>query len=252
MKILYHYTSAESFFRILEKMQIKVSKYQDANDLAEVQVPLGMDSFKSVDCFRFIKEDCGYISFSKDYFLYDKGKKYPKEGYTIPTMWAYYANCNKGVCIVIDEKKFLTINKSVLGQYWLRDVKYMRYVNKDIFEIVKSMSSEDIVKVYKDRLFFRKQKSWSHEHERRLCIVHPPQFLSIKDCILEVILGRHFANSDMLKLILMLQNPSLECYKKLSRFDFKMQSNIDGVPAILEDPFLKLDIEQELINTFLQ
>ena len=251
-KCIYHYTSAESFFKILERMQLKVSKYQDANDLAEVQLPLGMDAFKSSDCYMFIRERCGYISFSKDYFMHEKGIKYPAKGYKIPTMWAYYANSNKGVCIVVDEQKFLSLNKNILGKHWLQNVKYKRFVNKNILEPLKNMPSKDIVKEYKDRLFFQKHKSWSHEHERRLCIIDPPQFLSIKDCIHEVILGNRFEKSDMLKLISMLQNPNFECYQQFNRHDFNMQSNIDGMSSTLDDPFIKLDFEIERINTFLQ
>lgn len=33
---LYHYTSIASLVRILENMKLKISKYQDANDLSEV------------------------------------------------------------------------------------------------------------------------------------------------------------------------------------------------------------------------
>ena len=250
-RLLYHYTSAETLFLILEKMRLKVSKYQDANDLSEVVKYLNIDPFKSVATSKFIKEQCGYISFSRDSFWYEKGYKYPKNGDSIPTMWAYYANSNRGACIVIDEAKLKATNKRVLNTSWLQNITYKRFVRKDEIED-KGISPEEIIKTYHNKLFFCKQKSWAHEHERRLCIVNPPEFLSIKDCIVQIVLGNRFENSNMLKLVSMLSNQDLECFNQLNRYNFLLQSDSDGVSLPIDDPFIRVETDIERINTFLE
>ena len=224
-------------------MRLKVSKYQDSNDLSEVGKFLETDAFTSVATSNFIKEQCGYISFSHDYLWYKKQKKYPMTGETIPTMWAYYANSNRGVCLVIDEKKFTAINDKWLINSWLRNIKYKRLVCKDKFD-TKNMSPEEIILKYHDKIFFYKQKSWSHEHERRLCIVNPPEFLSIKDCVVRIILGSRFEKNNMLTLASMMEDSNFECCHQFNRNNVYLQSNLDGISSNINNPFFKLEIEK--------
>ena len=199
---------------------------------------------------KFIKKQCGYISFSKDYYISNKGKKYLIEGCKIPTMWAYYAKSNKGVCIAIDEEKFKEVNKHVLGQSWLKDVQYKRFVRKDEFD-VKRISPEEIIKKYNREIFFYKQKSWAHERERRLCVVYPPNDLSINNCIVNIILGSRFEISNMLKIASIIEDSNSACHGQLSKHHFLLQSNVDGFSSVQENPFLKLKFELERVNNFL-
>lgn len=241
-RYLYHYTSFESFCKILETMSLKVSKYQDANDLSELPIYSQMDPFGFSDFREFIKTQCGYISFSRDKSIYYKGEKtsYVNKGCEIPTMWAYYADKNRGVCISINEDKFKQLNFKGNKNAWIEDVKYISYVRKDQIEINPQNLEPDIKKQHK-QIFYYKQKSWRHECERRLCMINPPKSLSIANCIESVILGKDFSNMNMLTLIALLEDSNLPCYHTLNRMDFKLQSPADGKIMWLEDPFLKIE-----------
>lgn len=250
---LYHYTSIASLVRILENMKLKISKYQDANDLSEVGRFLSVAPLLSVQLQDFIKNKCGYISFSRDYYLYHKGKRHPlvQKGYFIPTMWAYYADANRGVCIVLNEDILKHNYSEFRSNTWLQNVKYKRFISKDNLAYEDGQSCEDIIRNNHTKLFFYKHKSWSHERERRLCFVNAPQYISIINCIEKVILGSNVSTNDKMHIISMINDERYACYNQLAMNQFYMQSEQDGISSALPEYFDDVNIEVNQIKKFI-
>lgn len=117
-----------------------------------------------------------------------------KEGFDLPTMWAYYANNHKGICLEINTQKFLHENNSNSS---FCNVEYALTSEFNKFIITKNTSKEEILK----KLVFLKRDDWSHEKEWRLFSMEGDNFCSIKKSLESIVLGLDFDNEKYLQLI---------------------------------------------------
>ena len=102
--LLFHFTKAESFFKIMEDMTLLPSSFEKLNDLNEGNIHnMGMNRNFMVmyNAEKCIKEKCHIISFSQNYEI----NGYCIEGTNHPAMWGHYADNSNGVCIVINKDK---------------------------------------------------------------------------------------------------------------------------------------------------
>ena len=224
---LYHFTTAESLFKIVGNMTLRLSSFTLLNDLNEVELNCergwGMDV---INIQNFIREHCRLICFTQNYI--QDGHPFCQSGCNHPRMWAQYADNSKGVCIVINEKEFLKKNQKILESkfYKIDNVRYpLSLYNKDI----KAHENEKIfIMENYDYLFFKKYIDWGQEHERRFFGIDLPDFLSIKGCIEFICLGRRFSNENLLNLIHLIVTPEYESYLQLTPHDFTIQLNSNG------------------------
>lgn len=189
-KLLYHYTGPEKLLKILESLQLKFSKFDNLNDLNEIEVNFQITDFKfEINIQEYIIQKCRLISFSKDYI---KGHFIEEWGINHPRMWAQYADNNKGACIVLNEEKLLEKNQFLkeCDFFRLEDVQYDFWTLNDNIENIKD--PEEVIKQNFRRIFFKKSKDWELERERRLFILGNIEYLDINNCIEYICLGFRF------------------------------------------------------------
>lgn len=227
--LLYHFTTTDSLLKILSNMTLKLSTFANLNDLNEADINCDWsDSFNHIKIKDFIQKQCKLISFSQNYVY---NEVYHEAGYNHPRMWAQYANNNTGVCIVLDEKKFKEINyKNLVGVFnKLESVDY----NHILYDktIKDKADPRNFIETYYRHIFFKKHIDWTHEGEKRFFCIKGPEYLSIKNCIEFIVLGRNFDKEkyfDLVKLIIM---NKLE----LTPHDFVKQINSDGRIFVVTD-----------------
>ena len=224
-RYLYHYTNPESFFKILDSMTLKVSIFSKSNDLNEANLA-NVDRIddprvlKSLE--QFIKNRCSYLSFIQDGNISSQ----PNEGENHPRMWAQYAQRGYGVCIAINKKRFLEINKEALKSKFYKfekiSYKFDNGANIQLDMPYEKDNSENIVKKHYKELFFKKHKDWKEEHEVRLFGIDLPEFLSIYGAIEYICLGPKFIKEDSLmnQLVDFLTDDTHDFYNYLTPYSF--------------------------------
>ena len=103
---LLHFTSAKSFFKILEDLTLLPSLFTNLNDLNEGNVHnmcMNKNFLVMYDADKYIKEKCRVLCFSQNYDI----KGFGFSGVNHPAMWGHYADNSNGVCIAIDKKAIL-------------------------------------------------------------------------------------------------------------------------------------------------
>lgn len=222
--LLFHFTKAESFFKIMEDMTLLPSSFEKLNDLNEGNIHnMGMNRNFMVmyNAEKYIKEKCHIISFSQNYEI----NGYCIEGTNHPAMWGHYADNSNGVCIVINKEAFISKNKTVLDQYFhkFEDVKYSMFNIPEEDAIVTNVDTpEEFIQKNWQGLFFLKHEDWKNEDEHRLFIMGYDGKLSIDGCIKYIVLGRKFFLDDnkIKKLTDLIVNPNSVCYKKFVPHSF--------------------------------
>lgn len=205
-KPIYHYTSADSFFSILNSMSLKVSDFAKSDDLNEANVAnvdrIG-DARTLISMEKYIKDRCSYLSFVKDGEIGLSGL----EGTNHPRMWSQYAKRGSGVCLAIDEERFLMINSNKLnGKFCKFETVQYEYKNGARIKIDDDFIAgrdEYLIKQHYQELFYKKHIDWREENEKRLFGIDLPEFLSIYGALEFVCLGPKFLRDEglMTKLI---------------------------------------------------
>ncbi len=221
---LFHYTSLDSFKKIMEDLTLKPSSFARLNDMNEGNVHnmcLSHNFMVMYDAEKYIKEKCHIISFSQNYDI----QGYGVEGTNHPAMWAHYADNSNGVCIVIDKDAFIAKNNHVLSQYFYKfeDVVYSLFNTPNYKDInYEAETPEEFIKNNWKSLFFLKHKDWANEDEHRLFIMDYDGKLSIDGCIKYIVLGRKvFGDNARIKEILdIIVNPESVCYRKFVPHSF--------------------------------
>lgn len=223
---LYHYTTAKALIQILNGMELKLSSFNNLNDVSEIQsnwINSSIDTIiPEIVTQQFIIEKCSFISFTTNY---RKGGLY-KTGAEHPRMWAQYGENHYGACIVLRKKDFLSVNKKVLkGKFYkLEKVKYTIVPNDAIID--ENSESEELVKHNYRSLFFCKDKDWKEECEYRLFGVDLPNYLSIDGALAYICLGHRFfkKRSDDIdygdELFNLFVDNKTRCYEKLKPHSF--------------------------------
>lgn len=221
---LFHYTSLESFKKILEDLTLLPSSFERLNDMNEGNVHnmnLSKNFMIMYKTDKYIKEKCRIICFSQNYDI----KGFGQEGTNHPAMWAHYADNSNGVCIVIDKEAFISKNKDILENHFYKfeDVEYNLFNTPDDEKIdFEAETEQEFIKKNWKPLFFLKHKDWENEDELRLFIMDYDGKLSIDGCIKYIVLGRKLFldNTRIKELVDIIVNPSSICYHKFTPRSF--------------------------------
>ena len=124
---LYHYTTFENAIKILQSHSMLFGRLKDMNDINELYRPLAFDFHPSH--FGDFSEET-YIKMVQDLYKYQQisltldGKR---NGFDIPAMWGHYANKGKGVCLVFNKNKLISLIKVDEDRHIVHDkVKYTK------------------------------------------------------------------------------------------------------------------------------
>lgn len=198
-KLVYHYTNVDGFFSILNSMSLKVSSFTKSDDLNEANVAnvdrIG-DARTLISLEKYIKDRCSYLSFVQDG---EVGLR-ELEGTNHPRMWSQYAQRGSGVCLAIDEERFLMINSDKLDGKFCKfetvQYEYKNGANISIDEDYIDGGDENIIKQYYQELFFKKHIDWREENEKRLFGIDIPEYLTIYGALEFVCLGPKFLKNE--------------------------------------------------------
>ena len=221
-KTLYHFTKASSFFKIIKEMKLKVSRFNNLNDMNEANLHnLYMnDNLIALNSRQYIEKHCSLVCFTQNYSVGNR----PLKGTNHPAMWAHYANNSFGACIVLDEEMLMQKNSEILNKcFWqFADVEYSLRNGTDEASLQLKDNPEDFVKANYKQLFFLKHNDWSNEHERRLLMVDGSNYLDIDGCVKYIVLGDLFvkSKSHILKLKQYITNSSYACSNNLDMRSF--------------------------------
>lgn len=221
--ILYHYTSAKSFFKILEAMALKSSDMRKLNDLNEGNLRNGnmTNACLDVRVGKALCEKGTLLCFTENY----AHEGWVFTGINHPRMWAQYADNNNGVCIAIKENKFLEDNQEMLSGkfYKMEHVDYQFYPS--LHFSTDCIDADDFIKRNWHDLLFLKQEDWKQENEVRFFGYDlNNNFLSIENSVAFICLSRGFMQNEenMRKLISYMVSPTSKAYKKLVPHSFAM------------------------------
>jgi hypothetical protein len=210
---LYYYTSDSTFFKMLDNLRIKTSKFNEVNDLDEANFDyLGGYWIKNPKIREYINNKCRFISFVHDEPLI--------EGTSHPRMWAQYANNNKGVCLVLNRERVLNECKKRFGEdvVMIGDINYTysklppKELETEIADNCKKLDVEDIIKKYYEGLLLTKHADWEQEFETRLLLFGEIDWLPIDGCIEGICLGRKFVE-DIASIARLIETISSENFK---------------------------------------
>lgn len=167
---LFHYTTADSFFKIIKSLKLRTSRLEKLNDLNEInydaysQLPM----FEMVKYKQYLERKCSITCFSHHslYPFKDQGY-FLVPGCCSPSMWAHYAGNISGVCLCLNRDKLYKENKEIFGNNI--EIKEVRYeTNFNPFQ--KKDTMEEFLKQNRNNIFFLKDVSWQNESEVRLLL----------------------------------------------------------------------------------
>lgn len=221
---LFHFTSFESFKKIMEDLTLLPSSFEKLNDMNEGNVHnmcMNHNFMVMYEAEKYIKERCHILCFAQNYDL----NGYGVEGTNHPAMWAHYADNSNGVCIVIDKETFIKKNRTILENhfYKFQDVKYSLFNTPDDEDInYEAETAQEFIKNNWEALFYLKHKDWENEDEHRLFIMDYDGKLSIDGCIKYVVFGRKlFLDNTRIKEIMdMVVHQGYTCYRKFVPHSF--------------------------------
>ena len=196
-------------------MTLSVGSYDNVNDIGELESNISclMNQNITADVEKYIKKNCGFISFSTNKRRYRKYLN-PRYGYLIPSMWGIYADKSKGACLIIDEQALKAVNADSLSHalwYNFLNVKYKRFQGHKIVSIQDT--PEFITHNLQTHLLGQKHISWAFEQERRLIGVGLPSSLSLQDSVIVgIIMGKFVSPQQKNHLNSILNNPKEACY----------------------------------------
>jgi len=229
---LFHFTSAEALFLILNEMRLKLSAFSALNDLNETNISCKCSDWglEEIKIQEYIIEHCKLISFSQNYYEDEDMPSSVQNGCNHPRMWAQYAQNNFGACVVINEYKFLKENEALLKNkfYKIDNVEYKRNVYSG--QITTMPNPKAFVQQHYKHLFFNKHLDWNREHERRFFGIDVPDYLSILNSLEFVCLGNRFISDKeyMKKLTEIIISQDIKSDQKIMPYDFALQINQDG------------------------
>lgn len=159
---LYHYTSLNSFVKILKSGKLLFSSYKNVNDIEELSKGFSLkliENYADSNPFDFRKEIESYkqISLCEDYKI---DNNHFRKGFANEMMWAHYADRCEGVCLEMDKSKI------DLDKYYSGQVKYVP--NFLGYPYINGQTPQEFISKNKEQLFFTKHIEWEREHEFRI------------------------------------------------------------------------------------
>ena len=228
-KYIYHYTTFDSAIIILNSMSLRFSNICKANDTAESKPKLVFqknvtedDKERIVDFFINVNTlGLKILCFTRDNItdtLLEKDLQkmyadYSGRGFSLPRMWAQYAENNSGICLVFDKAKFLTLvdrqikllvikkdNVNYIDQF--KGYKVKREIVDNILNYLYSERSNVGNTIIGRQLFnkfpqlvnynyFNKLDDWKGEHEYRILAINDKDIFvnHIEDSLNGIVIG---------------------------------------------------------------
>lgn len=176
-KILYHYTSFDTFLKIYDKKTLKFGEAVHMNDIFEANKKLLVDTPNKMPLLYALKDVISsykQISFTMNYDSLIKGCM-------SNSMWYHYGDKRNGVCIEFDFNKIHLPEDAITG---IITYKYL-LDNYSIYlpptEETK-LDVENFVRKNIKKIFFEKTFEWKYENEFRL-LCQNKEFLNIDGAI---------------------------------------------------------------------
>lgn len=199
MKI-YHFTKLNiAIEKIIPNMALKFNSIRKTNDPREYYAwsfigenedgASEKDYANSVFKAKSLRENCKILCFNKE-----------KAGYKNLMIWAHYGDNHRGVCLEINEEKFLETNKDLFDKqkYFFYDkIRYKKEEYTPDFRIpnVRENRAESFFNDYYKELFFTKSECWQEEQEWRILIKANENInliCNLTDSLEKVIIGLNF------------------------------------------------------------
>jgi hypothetical protein len=209
MPYLFHYTSADSAFKILDSCTLHAGRIAGSNDpFEDVELDFYEECYDK-ETIRSINEDLKsylhsvvrFISFSNGSFVRTNRKERILEeaddlenkrrpGYFYPRMWGQYGDHHRGVCLVFDQARLSkAIRKRLSADYDVNegDVRYINITRSTYtdrlfgiyevdHELLKQLRPQRYIQRLLSRhsrfLYYRKDSDWRNEKEYRFLIVN--------------------------------------------------------------------------------
>lgn len=153
-------------------------------------------------------------------------------GYRSSSMWAHYGDKHKGVCVVLDRNKFVKENRKCID--FLGKVKYTNElrrpeINLSSINAITEKTVQNVIRELKHAIFFSKLKDWRYENEYRVVNYNNSsvEFCSIKDSLIEIILGTR-VNDNYLPTILRMVSKKATIRKAVFHNKFILKECING------------------------
>ena len=181
-KFLYHFTTFKSAKSILDSGSLHFGNFRKSNDIFEVSREIiskvsEKEISKEINRYKFLS-----FSINDSSFVFEKN-----------SLWGYYANKGKGICLVFDKEKLCNSFKKINGIKRLGKIKYRKDYCPTIFNYSLDNKNEIIPYVRKNykEIFFVKSLDWKLESEYRLIINSEDKkaHLNIKDLLVGVIIS---------------------------------------------------------------
>jgi Protein of unknown function (DUF2971) len=189
---IYHYTSVDSFLKIIDSQKLRFSSADCLNDPRESKGNQSLvirtefvdsaearkDWFCEVqrirDLVSRVRKNVFIGSFSVD-ATGTTGRS--ERGYAIPTMWAHYGDKHRGVCVVFEREQLVDCVAKLIGKSPLQgpvtyDADLESVPSVDLLQTrtrTDGEIEEDLVLDHRN-LWFRKYACWSSEREYRIAI----------------------------------------------------------------------------------
>ena len=174
---LYHYTSFQSAFSILNSKSLLFGKLSQMNDINEAYRPCfyRLENYSEEDV-QEILSSIRQISLTID--------KEDRKGFAITPMWGHYANKDEGVCLVFDKNKLEEHLHDKEIKY--KEISYCRGYDRSIE--ISGESVDSLFAKNSDNLFFTKSDAWQYEQEFRILAQDGRDKLNFGDSIIGIIL----------------------------------------------------------------
>lgn len=180
-KVLFHYTNFESAVKILLSMKLRFGEFGHLNDIAENS----REIFSNVSAELVEEELNKYrtISLTKD----DTDNR----GFSIESLWGYYAEKGNGVCLTFNEKSLRQELEGMNLDHKYGEITYSSGSNANFILPQEGECYKNYIKNHLEDLFFCKDNAWKHEQEYRLLVYSNDSSLvelSIEKSLLAVVL----------------------------------------------------------------
>lgn len=247
---LFHYTTAEGFFKIIKSLKLKTSRLEKLNDLNEInnEAYSMMPIPEMVKYKEYVERRCSVACFSH-HTLYP----YRDHGYFLvpgccnPSMWAHYAGNVSGVCLCLDRNKLYQENKEIFGEkVELQEVRYDTMYNP----FRREETCAEFLNKNKSNIFFLKDVSWQNESEIRLLLtdIKPEEeepMISIAESLTAIVFSQKFWKNNKNEFIEEVIRPNSFLGKMCPIYWLMLTSNDVAYDV---GPGFPLDFEMELNN----
>lgn len=138
------------------------------------------------------------------------------KNYSINSLWAYYADNHKGICIEYDLEELISKNKPMYQHF---DISYMDH---PLSLSINDIPSNDVFKI----IIGTKDLCWSHEEEYRIISDIDGKNYHRADAIKSIFFGLHTPEDEKENLMRTLANRNIQ-FKQVCKDDncYKLSSN---------------------------